>query len=265
MQGESTRPGRRRDRPPRSSRRHGRRDRSRSSEEWPQRWRRCAGRRAPHPSPRRSPLPSRRSSCCAEPAPVEGDVAGDRTDSRSTSPRQSGSGRRRARRVPQRSSGSCPTGRCRQLPCRAGAAKHRWRGQPPTSCPAAANETRGPRGREHILMARNSSRCCTWITLRVPALGVTVADHREAVGADGERGVLADGVGRVVDGGDGPAGRAGGVVALGDLEVAGGVVAVADDREAVGADGERRVRADVRRVSTVVIVSSPPSRRRRCT
>ena len=80
----------------------------------------------------------------------------------------------------------------------------------------------------------------------VAVVEVEVADHREVVGAHGDRGVgvrpHGAGVGHV----DRVPGGAGGVAAMEDLEVAVRDVGVAHHRQAVGADRQRRVGSDVR-------------------
>ena len=75
---------------------------------------------------------------------------------------------------------------------------------------------------------------------------VVVADEAEAVRADRHRGVLAD-VARAVERGRGWRLVQVGVRAVGHLEVAVGGVVVADEAEAVGADRDRGVPADVAR------------------
>ena len=79
--------------------------------------------------------------------------------------------------------------------------------------------------------------------LQVAVGGIVVADQAQAVGANGDRGVLTDNAGDVQGGGvalvqvD--------VVAVRHLQVAVGGVVVADHAQAVGADRDRSVVADV--------------------
>src|SRR6476660_6549305 len=72
------------------------------------------------------------------------------------------------------------------------------------------------------------------------AADAPVADPAEAVGADRQRGVEADGAG-AVEGGAADA-RAERVGAVGDLQVSVPAVEVADERQPVGAERQRRVR-----------------------
>src|SRR5690606_7951671 len=73
---------------------------------------------------------------------------------------------------------------------------------------------------------------------------IVVADEAEAVGADGHRRVPPDLAG-AVKGGGGRRG-AGDIVTVGDLQIeVADNIEVADEPEAVGADGHRRELADV--------------------
>src|SRR6266542_2986833 len=78
--------------------------------------------------------------------------------------------------------------------------------------------------------------------LEVAVGAVAVADEPQAVGADGDRGVVADAA-RAVERRQ-RCRAAGGVAAVGYLEVGAGGVEVADEPQAVGADGDRGVPAD---------------------